>query len=253
MPLTMRDERGYNQLFRPVGSSRYRAQRRHEWFIARARGRNARRILEIGCGTGEASAAMARATGVEVVGVDVSATFLQQARATHMASNLRFETLDVVSDDLARLGTFDFIFGNGILHHLIPRLNRVLRVLHELSSDDGGVAFIEPNLMHPACAFMFGTTIGRRVARLEPEEMAFRPGELRDALSQAGWCRVAVNARDFLLPGLPVPLIKPILMLESLCEPTWLAKWLAQSLFVTADRHDGVSASGIVRKPQSVS
>ena len=230
----LRDERGFNQIFAPVGSTPFRASRRYGWFIAEAQRIGAKRILELGCGTGEASAAVAAGIGAEVVAVDISDAFLERARATHVAPNLRFEKLDLLGDDIGRLGRFDLVFGNGILHHLVLRLNDVLRALHSLATPAGGLAFIEPNFLNPYCAFIFGTSVGRRFAKLEPDEMAFTPGELRRALPRAGWEDVTVTTRDFLLPGLPMGLARPVLAIEPALEATALTRWLAQSHFVSA-------------------
>ncbi|WP_158816268.1 trans-aconitate 2-methyltransferase [Methylocapsa sp. S129] len=230
----LQDERGFNQIFAPVGSTPFRASRRYGWFIAEAQRIGARRILELGCGTGEASACVAAGVEAEVVAVDISETFLERARATHVLPNLRFEKLDLLGDDVGRLGQFDLVFGNGILHHLVVRLNDVLRALHALSNPGGGLAFIEPNFLNPYCAFIFGTRVGRRFAKLEPDEMAFTPGELRQALPKAGWRDVQVTTRDFLLPGMPTGLTRPILAIEPALEATMLTRWLAQSHFISA-------------------
>jgi SAM-dependent methyltransferase len=242
MNISVQDERGYNQLFREVGSTRYRSERRHAWFIAQAKRRNAGRILEIGCGAGAAAAAVAAGTEAEVIGIDVSSAFLDQARATHRAKNVRFEKRDLLADEPFELGTFDFVFGNGILHHLVTRLDRVLRNLRAVTSQGGSMAFIEPNLMNPYCAFIFGTKTGRKWALLEPGEMAFRAGRLRSVVSEAGWRNVQVNTRDFLLPGMPVQWVKPVVAVEPIFEATALTNWLAQSHFVTADATDCVEA-----------
>ena len=98
----------------------------------------------------------------------------------------------------------------------------------------GGLAFIEPNFLNPYCAFIFGTGIGRRFAKLEPDEMAFTQGQLRRVLSNAGWRDMQVATRDFLLPGLPESFVKPTLALEPIMEATALTSWLAQSHFITA-------------------
>jgi SAM-dependent methyltransferase len=230
----LRDERGFNQIFAPVGSTPFRASRRYGWFIAEAQRIGARRILELGCGTGEASASVAAGTGAEVVAVDISEAFLERARAAHALANLRFEKLDLLGADVGRLGAFDLVFGNGILHHLVLRLDDVLRALHSIAAPGGGLAFIEPNFLNPYCAFIFGTGVGRKFARLEPDEMAFTPGELRRALPKGGWRDVAVTTRDFLLPGLPTPLTRPILAIEPALEATALTRWLAQSHFISA-------------------
>jgi len=232
--VAVRDERGFNQLFAPVGSTPLRAERRHDWFIAQANRVGARRILELGCGIGDAAARVAKGTAAEVVAVDLSDAFLEQARATHHAPNLRFEKLDLFADDVRKLGMFDLVYGNGILHHLVVRLDEVLRTLRTLTNPNGGLAFIEPNFLNPYCAFLFGTSIGRRFGKLEPDEMAFTPGELRRAVPKAGWHDVVVATRDFLVPGIPEVLVRPILAVEPALEATVLTRWLAQSHFVSA-------------------
>jgi trans-aconitate methyltransferase len=190
--------------------------------------------LELGCGSGAAAAHVAAVTGAEVLAIDISDKFLNDARATYSLPNLRFEKMDVLADDLGRLGRFDLVFGNGILHHLVLHLNDVLRALHSLSNLSGGLAFIEPNLLNPYCAFIFGTRVGRRFARLEPDEMAFTQYELQTLLPMAGWRDVAVTTKDFLLPGLPDAVARPILAVEPALEATPLTRWLAQSHFITA-------------------
>jgi SAM-dependent methyltransferase len=232
--LTLRDERGFNQVFAPVGSTPLRARRRNRWFIEQASLLGARRILELGCGTGEGAAQVASAVAAEVVAVDLSEAFLERARAAHTAPNLRFEALDLLGEDPLRLGRFDLVFGNGILHHLVQRLDPVLAALHAITNPGGGLAFIEPNFLNPYCALIFGTGLGRRLAKLEPEEMAFTSGQLCRTLLSAGWRSVSVTTRDFLLPGLPEVAARLALAVEPALEATVLTRWLAQSHFITA-------------------
>jgi SAM-dependent methyltransferase len=232
--ITLHDERGFNQVFTPVGSTPLRARRRNDWFIAEAERVGARRVLELGCGMGDTAAQVAASIRGDVVAIDLSDVFVEHARATHRAPNLRFEKLDLLGEDPLRFGRFDLVFGNGILHHLVTRLDSVLRVLIQVVNPGGGLAFIEPNFLNPYCAFIFGTRVGRRWARLEPDEMAFTPGELRRAVTSAGWSAVLVETRDFLLPGLPQVLSKPILVVEPALEAFALTRWLAQSHFIVA-------------------
>jgi len=232
--ITLQDERGFSQIFAPVGSTPFRALRRNAWFVAQAERLGARRILEIGCGTGGAAAHVAAHTTAEVIGIDISDAFLRDARATHRAGNLRFESFDLFNDDPKIFGNFDLIYGNGILHHLVLRLDAILRILRHMTRPGGGMAFIEPNFMNPYCAFIFGTKIGRKWARLEPDEMAFKASGLGQAIRQAGWQDVTVTTRDFLIPGIPAALIKPIVTVEPVLEGLAPTRWLAQSHFVTA-------------------
>jgi SAM-dependent methyltransferase len=232
--ITVKDERGFNQVFAPVGSTPLRTRRRSDWFVGEIERLDARRVLELGSGTGETAAYLAAHCAAEVIAVDISEAFVTAARARHNAPNLRFERFDLLGAAPLAFGRFDLVYGNGILHHLVLRLPEVLRTLHDLTNPGGGLAFIEPNFLNPYCALIFGTRIGRRLAKLEPDEMAFTPGELRRALPAAGWRDVRVTMRDFLLPGLPVALVRPTLAVEPALEATALTRWLAQSHFITA-------------------
>lgn len=232
--MVVRDERGFNQVYAQSGSTILRARRRNDWFVAEARRIGARRVLELGSGTGEAAAHVAEHLDAEVVAVDLSQAFIDQARSAYQADNLAFERFDLLKDDLLRFGQFDLIFGNGILHHLVQELGGVLTTLHRMTTPAGGAAFIEPNFINPFCAFIFGTQVGRRWARLEPDEMAFTPRELRQAFQVAGWNGVSVKTRDFLLPGLPNFVSRPILAVEPALEYFTATSCIAQSHFVTA-------------------
>jgi len=232
--IALTDERGFNQVFAPVGSTPLRMRRRSDWFVDQIGRLGAQRVLEIGSGTGETAAHLAAHAPAEIVAVDISPAFIAEARARHQAPNLRYELFDLLGEVPLAFGQFDMVCGNGILHHLVLRLPEVLGALHRLTNPGGGLAFIEPNFLNPYCAFIFGTRIGRRFAKLEPDEMAFTRGELRTALPAAGWREVQVATRDFLLPGLPELLVKPTLAVEPALEATAATSWLAQSHFITA-------------------
>jgi SAM-dependent methyltransferase len=232
--IALQDERGFNQVFAPVGSTPLRMRRRSDWFVTQIAQLGARRVLELGSGTGETAAHLAAHCEAEIIAVDLSEAFVSAARERYAAPNLRFERYDLLGEAPPPFGRFDMVIGNGILHHLVLQLPEVLGVLHGITNPGGGLAFIEPNFLNPYCAFIFGTRLGRRLARLEPDEMAFTPGELRRVLPAAGWREIAVTTRDFLLPGLPEALVKPTLAMEPALEGLALTRWLAQSHFLTA-------------------
>lgn len=232
--LVVRDDRGFNQVFAPVGSTPLRQQRRNEWTLAQMARVKAKRVLEIGSGTGESAAWLAARTDAEVLAVDISPAFIAASRTKYQAPNLRYALFDLLGSEPLAFGQFDMVCGNGILHHLVKRLPEVLASMRRLTNAGGGMAFIEPNFHNPYCALAFGTGIGRRFARLEPDEMAFKRSELLGALHAAGWSDIEVTTRDFLLPGLPRPLIGPTLAIEPVLEGSSLTRWLAQSHFMTA-------------------
>jgi SAM-dependent methyltransferase len=82
------------------------------------------RVLDAGCGTGHTTVAFARRLpGVEFVGVDLSSTAIEAARAHAAESGLdriRFVRADV-RDLPASLGAFDVVLALGVLHHVPER------------------------------------------------------------------------------------------------------------------------------------
>jgi SAM-dependent methyltransferase len=232
--ISLQDERGFNQVFAQVGSTPLRMRRRNDWFLAQIARLGATRVLEIGSGTGDTAAYLAGHCSAEIVAVDLSEAFITSARERHQAPNLYFEQFDLLAGAAPPFGRFDMVLGNGILHHLVVELPEILCALHAITNPGGGLAFIEPNFLNPYCTFIFGTDFGRWLAKLEPDEMAFTPGQLRRALPAAGWHDVTIGTRDFLLPGLPEPLIRPTLAIEPALERWAATRWLAQSHFFTA-------------------
>lgn len=94
------------------------------------------RVLDIASAEGAHSILFARAGAREVVGVEGRELYLERARFAAKAlgqSNVRFELGDVRKIDADRVGTFDFIFCSGILHHLgkddfLPMLQNLYRL-----------------------------------------------------------------------------------------------------------------------------
>lgn len=69
------------------------------------------RILDVGCGTGQLTAEIAKA-GADVVGIDSSAAMIERARSNF--PDLRFEVADATA--LPFTGEFDAVFSNAVLH-----------------------------------------------------------------------------------------------------------------------------------------
>jgi 2-polyprenyl-3-methyl-5-hydroxy-6-metoxy-1,4-benzoquinol methylase len=105
-----------------------------------------KRVLDVGCGDG-ANAALLALRGAEVVGIDVSPRSIElaqlRAQATGVSSRARFYCSPIEEAPLED-GAFDVIWGDGILHHVIPELDSVLARLRRTAKSGARVVFSEP-------------------------------------------------------------------------------------------------------------
>ena len=234
------DERGYNQGFIHNEAQAVRLRRRAAAIVAALPATGQRddlRILELGCGTGELAHELAELTQARITGVDLSPGFIACARENFQRVNLDFIVADLTRQlpdtDQAR---YHAITGNGILHHLYHHLDTVLPALHRWLLPGGRLVFWEPNLWNPYIWTIFSLGPMRRLAKLEPDEMAFTPSFIRDKLARAGFTRINVTTRDFLLPNTPSALIAPVIAVGDRLDRVPLINRLAQSLFLSAEK-----------------
>src|SRR3954462_15765454 len=128
------DERGYNQGFVQTAAATIRLTRRvqaivHEMHLAAASSSPVH-ILEIGSGTGEMAHQLAEMTGARVTGVDLSPRFVEEARMKHRHPNLQFIVADLSKETpKTDADRYQYIVGNGILHHLYHHLDSFLPAL----------------------------------------------------------------------------------------------------------------------------
>ncbi len=238
--MDVKDERGFNQIFENTLAAQIRRQRRCDYMIGQMdhpKLNDQTNILEIGCGTGEAITYIASKTNATCLGIDLSNHFISIANQNNKRENLHFAVADfnnpVSFTGAMQYGRFDYVVGNGILHHLYYNLDNSLVNLHKLLKPGGKIIFIEPNIYNPYVALIFKVPYFRKKAFLEPDEMAFSPGFIKDKLKRANFSNYKTEIKDFLLPNVPGILIKPVIKLGSLLEKTLLTN-IAQSVFITA-------------------
>jgi SAM-dependent methyltransferase len=87
-------------------------------------------ILDIGCGTGQLTADIAK-TGAEVVGVDYSPDMIATARKNY--PELRFEVAE--ASQLPFVNEFDAVFSNAVLHWVRDQIGVVNSVARALKPD----------------------------------------------------------------------------------------------------------------------
>lgn len=106
-------------------------------------------ILDLGCGMGDASLYFA-SRGTHIESIDISPGMIEVLNATKkkykFGKNINAKTM--LAEDLKyRSEYFDYVFGNGILHHVLvdDALKEVFRVLKK----GGRAVFIEPLSHNP--------------------------------------------------------------------------------------------------------
>lgn len=97
------------------------------------------RILDIGCGPGNSTAALReRWHSSEIVGIDSSPAMVERAQCDH--PDMRFVVMDA-GKDLSSLGQFDLVFANASLQWIPDHEALLLRLLGLLRS--GGVLAVQ--------------------------------------------------------------------------------------------------------------
>lgn len=230
----IKDDRGYNQGWADTPSTRIRYERRCDALIERMQIKPNGSILEIGCGTGEVSYMLAQKTGMQVCGTDLCVPFIEHARTSFHHEGLTYDVLNFNNPETFMGKQFDYIVGNGILHHLYYHLDDALVNLKKLLKPEGKIIFWEPNLENPYVYLIFSYDLLRKKANLEPDEMAFSRSFITEKLRTTGYTSIQVEYRDFLLPGIPMPLVKPSIMIGSVLERIPLIRNMSQSLFIVA-------------------
>lgn len=236
----IKDERGFNQIFENTQAAKIRKERRCDYMIGQMykSGLNhMTNILEIGCGTGEAINYIAKKTGANCLGIDLSNKFIASADQNYQSENLQFEVANFNNPDsfMGELayGKFDYVIGNGILHHLYYNLDISLINLHKLLKSGGKIIFIEPNIYNPYVALIFKIPYLRKKTFLEPDEMAFSARFIKSMLRKANFNNCKTEIKDFLLPNIPEKLIGAVIKIGNILEKTPLTLF-AQSVFITA-------------------
>jgi SAM-dependent methyltransferase len=161
-------------------SKQHFAERRIEWLARQLAGAGVaavERVLDFGCGDGDAAPLLRDALGArEVAGVDPSPAMVARAAARHPWA--RFAPLAA----LETLGRFDVAYCNGVFHHIAPapRLDAARRVFDALAP--AGVLGLWEN--HP---WNPGTRLVMRRVAFDRDAIMLSPPSARRLLRRAGF------------------------------------------------------------------
>ncbi|MEU3281544.1 class I SAM-dependent methyltransferase [Streptomyces antibioticus] len=136
------------------------------------------RVLDAGCGTGRALTPLRAAVGPTglVVGLDLTSAMLEAAVRAGRDRDGRLLLGDVAALPL-RSGSFDAVFGAGLVSHLADPTGN-LRELARVVRPGGTLA-----LFHPIGRAALAARQGRRIT---PDDLRTEPN-LRPLLSRSGW------------------------------------------------------------------
>ena len=234
---SIKDDKGFNQGFTLHPSTIIRMKRRATILSNTFKKKSNIHVLEIGCGTGEIAywIALENPT-IFVVGTDICVPFIEQASIKYILPNLKYQVLDFNKPQDVENKKFDYIIGNGILHHLYYNLDSTLQIFNALLNIGGKILFMEPNIYNPYCAMIFKIPFLRKWAHLEPDEMAFSKSFIISKLKNKSFINIQVLYIDFLIPGVPLFLVKPIIFIGNILEKIPLIKKLSQSIFIEAEK-----------------
>jgi len=146
-----------------------------------------KKVLDLGCGLGQASIWLAR-NGAMVTGVDISEASIRKAQ-THAGKaglNITFKVGN--ADELNYDSEYDIVFCRGFLHHL-PDVRKSLSRYRRYLGEEGLIIAQEPRMGNPIAS------IARKFPSFRPttpDEHPFETGELeglfQEVLGETEYC-----------------------------------------------------------------
>jgi SAM-dependent methyltransferase len=97
---------------------KHRLMRYHDFFVERVQPDD--RVLDIGCGVGAVAASIAQRAGAQVVGIDLSATSINEGRQRYRMANLQLMHGDALVDLDSQ--AFDVVVLSNVLEHIEDRV-----------------------------------------------------------------------------------------------------------------------------------
>lgn len=158
-------------------------------------------VLELGCGSGDILAAVARARpDARFLGVDLDETMVEYATATHAGQNVTYARRDIVADPPPELAA-GLVFGIDVLHH-VHALGPFVSAVAGLLAPGGRWLAIEPDSRNP-----YIWLHQERMRRAGLDEDHFRRHAFERAAAAAGLA-IAGRSTAFVVPG-AIPRVPP--------------------------------------------
>ena len=173
---------------------------RLEWIQESAGNLAGKKVLDVGCGGGILSEAMAR-TGADVTGIDLADKSLKVARLHGLESGVKVDYRKVPVEQLAaeQPGQYDVVTCMEMLEH-VPDPGSIVRACAALTKPGGWVFFSTLN-RNPK-SFLFAIVGAEYLLRLLPRgthtyDMFIKPSELAAAARGAGLEPVGMRGMEY--------------------------------------------------------
>jgi SAM-dependent methyltransferase len=179
--------------------------------LGRVRGK---RLLELGCGTGDHAVAFAR-DGATVIGVDGSAGNVARARAASERAEVRLElhTGDLADLAFLRADSVDLAFSDGALARM-PDLGRLFRQVHRVLRHGAPFVFSLPHPLTIGTETEEGAQDALPLGRTVVTRSYFDPGPI--ALGEG---KSAVRVTNHTLTSVFTGLVRTGFRVDALLEP----------------------------------
>ena len=167
-------------------------------------------VLELGCGSGDVLAAVARGRpDVQFTGVDLDEAMVAYADATHARANVSYEQRDIVTAPPALAAAL--VFGIDVVHH-VHDLESLTRAVAGLLDPRARWLVVEPNSRNP-----YIWLHQERMRRAGLDEDHFRHRVFEAACRSAG-LDVIERRSAFVVPGVIQRVPEPLARAERLLE-----------------------------------
>lgn len=214
-------------------AGRMRIQRRVDFMVSAGGIAPGKKLLEVGCGTGQFTRLLAE-TGADITAIDISPDLLDVARSQVKFPNVKFQVMDAESLPGLADGFIDLAVGNAVLHHMT--LAKTLGSLYRVLKPGGKIIFSEPNMLNPQMAVQKNIPFIKRMMGDSPDETAFFKWRFRRDLAAAGFVEIAVEPYDFLHPMIPDFLAGVASPVAFFFEKVPLLREIAGSLSIAASK-----------------
>jgi ubiquinone/menaquinone biosynthesis C-methylase UbiE len=159
-------------------------------------GAGPRRILDLGCGTGEMALAIARVSPtVKLIGVDGDAGVLERAAAKARAEGIELELHEALADRVPLPdANVDCVVSTLMFHHLVPSAKRAALAEARRVLAPGGRLLV-CDIGRASDPVMRAAFFAVQLLDGFPNTRAHARGELPEIISQAGFSAVTVFGR----------------------------------------------------------